>query len=130
MPRTRLTLVAAAGLLLAGCSDATSPPAEAPPTAMTDAARQAIVSLEDAASRASPALEEPAAAADVQSGLTRLAQSLADGDRITALATLARTRAILAAYAGHASIADAVDRDVVALALDGAERALTGTLTQ
>lgn len=123
MSRSRFTLTAAAAVAVLGCSDATAvrtAPSAVPP----EAARAAAISLDDAATRAASTLEDPLVAAELRGQLGTLAQALTRDDRMAAARAHADAAAMLVRYAARAPEADAVDRDVIALALDVAERAL------
>jgi hypothetical protein len=123
--RSRFTLSAAAAVAVLGCSDST-----ATNTALvaveSDSARAAVVSLDDAAQRAASALEDQSVASELRGELGSLGKALTRGDQAAAARVHADAVATLARYAARAPDADAVDRDVIALALDVAARALNG----
>jgi hypothetical protein len=123
--RSRFTLAAAAAVAVLGCSESTATNA-AIVAAPSESARAAAVSLDDAAQRAASALEDQSVAAELRGELGVLAKALTRGDQAAAARAHGDAAATLARYAARAPNADAVDRDVIALALDVAARALNG----
>ena len=117
----------ALGATLAGCGDsvtAARSPNDDAARLHAAAAAGATLALEDAASRAAPALGDRAAGATITASLGDLAAAIRRGDGLAALHASRQARLTLAAYAASASRDDASDRDVIALALDGADRLL------
>lgn len=114
------------GSALAACSDTT---AVRTPNVDAEALRAAAnagatLAIEDASSRVAPALGDPGVGASLTSSLDELAAAIRRGDAVTALRASRAARTTLDTYRARAASGDASDRDVIAMALDGADRLL------
>lgn len=126
----RVIPLIALGATLAACDDPTTAAqaTDAESARLRAAATAgATLALEDAASRVAPALGDHIVGATLTSSLGEFADAIRRGDATSALHASQRAHVTLGVYAANASADDASDRDVIALALDGADRLLAST---
>lgn len=117
----------ALGATLVACGDAAigaRTPNDAAVELRGAASTGATLAVEDAATRVVAALGDRAVGVALRSSLDELATSLRRGDASAALRASRHARRTLDAYAEFAVTDDASDRDVIAMALDGADRLL------
>lgn len=121
------------GATLAACGDAATA-ARTPNDDAVDlraaASTGVVLAVEDAATRVVPALGDPVVGVALASSLDQLAASIRRGDASAALGASRHARRTLDAYADRAALDDASDRDVIAMALDGADRLLLPAASQ
>lgn len=128
----RVIPLLALGATLAACGDAATA-ARTPNDASKwrEAASTGVVlAVEDAATRVVPALGDPVVGVALASSLDQLAASIRRGDASAALGASRHARRTLDAYTERAALDDASDRDVIAMALDGADRLLVPAASQ
>lgn len=129
----RVIPLLAFGATLAGCGDAATAartPNDDTVNLRGAASMGALLAVEDAASRVAPALGDRAVGVALASSLDELAASMRRGDAAAALPASRLARRTLDAYAERAALDDASDRDVIAMALDGADRLLVPAASQ
>lgn len=116
------------GVMLSACGDATAVRAPNADAAALRAAAEAgaTLAIEDAALRVAPALGDAEVGVRLASSLDVLAASIRRGDGSTAFRASREARLTLRAYAAGATLGDTSDRDVIVMALDGADRLLAG----
>lgn len=114
------------GVTLSACGDTTAVRAPNANAATLRAAAEAgaTLAIEDAALRVAPALGDSEVGARLASSLGELSASIRRGDGSTALRASREARVTLRAYSAGATLGDASDRDVIVMALDGADRLL------
>ncbi len=129
----RVIPLLALGATLAACGDSATSvrtPNDAAADLRGAASTGVVLAVEDAASRVVPALGDRAVGVALASSLDELAASMRRGDAAAALRASRQARRTLDAYAERAALDDASDRDVIAMALDGAERLLVPAASQ